>query len=213
MFTKEDLSRIDSRLPEDYDAKAKEFWEYVGVRFSSLGGRLRSLYLESTGVMGKRHLELVKMTDPLQFEVINSAVESGAEVREAEDPELVLETLSWLQRMQEMLAQGRGDGVEDSLKLVGEMLQESLKERDAAVGKAIAETLKEGEAGALIMDMTRQIDLPEDIRVVITCPFRPRDYLNSWLAGLRTRDQAREAEDTKEKKESEEAEEAEEGKG
>lgn len=206
MFTREDLSRIDSRLPEDYDAKAKEFWDYVAVRFSSLGGRLKRLYLESTGVMGKRHLELLKMADPLQFEVVNSAVESGAKVLEAEDPELVLETLSWLQRMQEMLAQGQVEGVEDSLKVVGEMLQESLKERDAAVGKAIAETLKEGEAGALIMDMTRQIELPDDIRVVITCPFRPRDYLNSWLAGLRARDQAREAEEAKETQEAKEPE-------
>jgi hypothetical protein len=43
MFTKDDLSRIDPRLPEDYDDKAKEFWDYVGARFSSLGGRLKRL--------------------------------------------------------------------------------------------------------------------------------------------------------------------------
>ncbi len=204
MFTRDDLSRIDPRLPDDYDSKAKEFWDYVGARFSSLGGRLKRIYLESTGVMGKRHLELLKMSDPLQFEVVNSAVESGAGILEAEDPELVLETLSWLQRMQEMLAAGKGEDTEDSLKMIGEMLQESLKERDAAVSKAIDESLKEGEAGALIMDMSRQIDLPTDIRVVITCPLRPRDYLNSWLAGLRARDQAKAAEESEDKAETKE---------
>lgn len=195
MFTKEDLSRIDPRIPEDYDAKATEFWDYVGARFSSLSGRLRKIYLESTGVMGKRHLELLRISDPLQHGVVSSAVNSGAEVLEAEDPELVLETLSWLQTMQGLLAEGpREDDGDSAVKTIGEFLQESLSERDAAVRSTIDNTLKEGEVGALIMDMSRGIELPSDVRVVITCPFRPRDYLNSWLATLRAKDQAKSTE-------------------
>ena len=181
---------MDPRLPDDYEEKSKEFWNYIDDKFKTVSGKLKKIYLESSGVMGKRHLDMLKTIDPAQYRVINSAIESGAEVMEAESPELVLETLSWMQRIQEILAGGRTEeGDVSAAQNISEMLQESMKERDEYVKDRVESTLQEGEVGALVMDLSREIEFPDDIRVVITCPFRPRDYLNSWLAGLRARDQ------------------------
>ena len=206
MFTREDLSRIDSRLPEDFDDKSEEFWGYVDERFKSISGRLKKIYLESSGVMGKRHLDMLKTVDPPQYDVVNSALDSGAELLEAESPELVLETLSWMQRMQDLLS---GDGADEdkasAVQSMAEMLQESVKERNEWIKNRIESTLQEGEVGALLMDLSREIEFSKDIRVIITCPFRPRDYLNSWLTSLRVKDQmesgeADEKEDSPEEK-------------
>jgi hypothetical protein len=190
MFAREELSRIDPRLPEDYEDKSREFWDYVDERFRTVSGRLKKIYLESSGVMGKRHLEMLKTLDPSQHRVVSSAIESGAEMVEAESPELVLETLSWMQKIQDLVS---GGAVEEEavsvIQNISQMLQDSMKERDEFVKNRIESTLQDGEIGALVMDLTREIDFSDDIRVVITCPFRPRDYLNSWLAGLRARDQ------------------------
>ena len=106
MFAREELSRIDPRLPEDYDDKSKEFWDYADARLKTISGRLKKIYLESSGVMGKRHLEMLKALDPAQHQVVSSAIESGAEMIEAESPELVLETLSWMQKIQELVSGG-----------------------------------------------------------------------------------------------------------
>lgn len=190
MFTKEELIRIDSRTPEDYDQKAKEFWDYAKSRISAVGGRLKKVYLESNGVPGKRQLEMLRISDPIGYEVVKMSLESGAELVEAESPELVLETVSWMQKLQEVLS-GESDDADkaSALQTIGSFLQESMGERDRHVAESIASSLKEGEVGVLFMDLSREINLPADIRVVVTCPFQPRDYLNSWLATLRLKGQ------------------------
>ncbi len=198
MFTKEDLSRMDPRLPEDYDEKAKEFWTYLDTRLSALGVRIKKIYLESIGVAGKRHLDMLGITDPAQHTIVKKLLDSGAELIEAESPELVLETMSWMQRMQDALSPDRGEDM-SAVQAIGEWMQESLRERDEFVGRKVDESLKDGETGALFMDLSRQVELPNDIRVILTCPFQPRDYVNSWLVGLRAKDQAEGAEGRMEK--------------
>lgn len=198
MFTKEDLSRMDPRLPEDYDEKAKEFWTYVESRLSVLGVRIKKIYLESIGVIGKRHLDMLAIADPAQHKVVKELLDSGAELVEAESPELVLETMSWMQRMQDAFSTDRGEDV-SAVQAIGEFMQESLRERDEFVGRKVDESLKEGETGALFMDLSRRIDVPNDVRVILTCPFQPRDYVNSWLVGLRAGDQAEAAESSKQR--------------
>jgi len=198
MFTKEDLLGMDPRLPEDYDEKAKEFWTYVDSRLSALGVRIKKIYLESIGVSGKRHLDMLGIADPAQHRIVKKLLDSGAELIEAESPELVLETMSWMQRIQDSLYAGRGEDTSGVQAMAGWM-QESLRERDEFVGKRVGESLREGETGALFMDLSRRIELPDDIRVIVTCPFQPRDYVNSWLVGLRARDQAEAAKSKREK--------------
>jgi hypothetical protein len=194
MYTRQDLSQLDPRVPEDYEERSKEFWDYVDQRLSAISGRLKKVYLESTGVAGKRHLEMLKVIDPRQHDVVKRAVDAGSELVEAENPELVLETLSWMQKMQELVARG-GEQDASALQAIAELLRESMKERDESVKETIETTLGDGEAGALVMDISREINLAPDIRVVTTCPFQPRDYLESWLATLSARD-AREKEES-----------------
>lgn len=199
MFTKEDLSRIDPRVPPDYEEKATEFWDYVNERVSAMSGRLKKIYLESAGVVGKHHLDMLKVSDPRQYGVVKNALDAGAELVDSENPELVLETFSWMQKMQELLStnQDEKEGMA-TLQTISEFLQESIKERDEFVKKTIETSLKDGELGILFMDMSREIEFSPEIRVVITCPFRPNDYLNSWLAGLRARDRSKAAGEEKE---------------
>jgi len=202
MFTKKDLERIDARIPEDFDEKAREFWGYVEERLSAVSGRLKKVYLESSGVVGKRHMEMLRVTDPRQYEVVKRILDGGAELVEVEAAELVLETISWMQRMQELLSSGE-EGGPTGLQTIGEFLKESMEERDEFVKRRVDETLGEGEVGVMFMDMSRQIEFPSDIRVVITCPFRPHDYLNSWLATLGAKDRAKAAEEKAKSKDEE----------
>jgi hypothetical protein len=195
MFNKEDLERIDPRVPDDLDERSKEFWDYVGERFTAVSGRLKKIYLESSGVTGKRHLEMMKISDPRQYETVKLALDSGAELVEAEDPELVLESLSWMGKMQDLVARGAGgEDLSSLIETVGGFLQESMRERDAFVAEKVSSTLLEGEVGALMFEGSRRLEFASDIRVVTTCPFEPRDYLERWLATLRVRDQPKPSE-------------------
>ncbi len=200
MFTREDLSRIDPRLPDDYDEKAREFWTYVDLRLSALGTKIKKVYMESIGVVGKRHLDMLAIADPAQHKVVKKLLDNGAELVEVESPELVLETMSWMQRMQDALSGSLGQDM-SGVRTIAELMEESLRERDEFVGRKVDESLKDGEVGALFMDLSRRIELPSDIRVIVTCPFQPRDYVNSWLAGLKARERVEAAGSKKEENE------------
>jgi len=186
MFTADEFLRIDPRLPPDLEERRREFWSYVGERISALGSRLKKIYLTSMGVPPKRQLEMLKISDSQMYEVVRRGLEQGAELVDAEDPELVLETISWMQQLQHTLSASGGDKAK--LETVGQFLAESMRERDDYLAKRIAQTLGDGEVGLLILDDSRNVSLPGDIRVITTCPFQPRDYLNSWLATLRLKD-------------------------
>ncbi len=184
------MRSIDPEIPEDFDERSKEFWEYVDERVKAAGSALARIYLESSGVPGKRELNMLKINNPSQHEVVQHAMEQGAEIVQAEDPELVLETMSWMQKLHELSSSSSSrEDLESKLQTISQFLQESMVERNQHVKKRIDETLEEGEMGLLFMDMSRDLDLPKDIRVIITCPFRPHDYLNSWLASLRAKRQ------------------------
>ena len=186
MFTADEFLRIDPRLPPDLDERRREFWSYVEERISALGSRLKKIYLTSVGVPPRKQLEMLRITDPQMYEVVLRGVEQGAELVDAENPELVLETISWMQQLQHSLSASESDKAK--LETVGQFLAESMRERDDYLARRIAQTLGDGEVGLLILDDSRNVSLPGDIRVITTCPFQPRDYLNSWLATLRLKD-------------------------
>lgn len=187
MFTEQEMTRIDPRLPDDYHQRFNEFWKYVEERLYGARHKIRKIYLESTGVTGKRQLDMLKMSNPRQHGIVKTLLDSGSELVQAEDPELVLETMSWMQKMQEMISSGIAEDGSSKIQTIGEFLQESMKERNDFVARRVDETLGDEEVGVLFMDMSRELDLKRDIRMITVCPFRPLDYLNSWLAGLRAR--------------------------
>ena len=187
MFTSTELLEIDPRLPDDLEDRRKEFWNYVSEKVLALGTRVKKIYLSALGVRPNKQLELLKLTDPEMYEVVRKTIEQGAELIEAENPELVLESISWMEQLRGAFSPNGGDKVK--LETLNEFLAESLRERDEYMARRIGETLGEGEVGVLIVDDSRRLHFPEDIRVITTCPFQPRDYLNSWIATLRLRDQ------------------------
>ena len=70
-------------------------------------------------------------------------------------------------------------------RIVLELYEESVRERDDGIESLINESLKDGETGLLSIDSSIKISFPVDVRVVRMCPFDPQDYLNRHLTKVR----------------------------
>jgi hypothetical protein len=179
MYSEEEFVRLSSGVPEDYDERSEEFWSYVEEKLKPLSRQVRRIYLESLDKGGDEGMKAVKaILDGRSLQIVEMLVENGAGLHATEDPVLVLETLSWLEMMEN----------NPDLSVIGEMCQESLKERDNHIAKVIGQTLRDGEIGVIFIEPTHRISFPEDIKIIKMCRFDPSDYLNIWLQKLKLRE-------------------------
>lgn len=176
MFTLEELSKINQDVPDDYEEKSKEFWDYVAEKLKTQR-EVRRLYYDSLTKGDKESaLKFVSDDNAQCYNLVQKFVVEGATLQPTEDPLLLEETSSWIA----MLKEG-----EDSV--TRELLGQNIADRNKHTAKIIDETLKDGETGILFLASDRQISeyLPSDIRVIRVQPFDPADYLKSWLVRLR----------------------------
>lgn len=180
MFTEAELLKINPNLPEDFNAKSKEFWNYVREKLRTQRN-VQRLYLDSfTQNEKEKALEFVKKNYSESLDLILPYTESGAELEVTEDPILVQEAASWASMLQQD---------DETLLATEDMLSKNLIDRDKFVAKRISESLKEGETGLLFVSAGRRTKdhIPSDIRAIKIQPFDPSDYLNSWIATISIR--------------------------
>jgi hypothetical protein len=182
MFTSRELANVDEKLPEDFETKSKEFWDYVDVRLSVLRS-VQKLYYDSLSKDDSEEaLDLIKKNNENCYAIIQKFREAGARLQATEDPLLIEETVSWISMMK--------DNNEEDLA-TEDLLAKNMKERDAYITSRISQTLKEGEIGILFLAPGRQAtdQLPSDVRVIKMQPFDPTDYVNSWLVSKALKDE------------------------
>jgi len=177
MFSKGELEDAGLGVPDDFNDRSKEFWSYVEERLKGLSGRIVKVYIESTHEGGAEGLNTIRVANAELHRIVSWLVDRGAEVTATEDRFLVLETESWSDLARQGVA-----GAEI------EMLERSLKDREAFVAKRIDETLSEREMGVLFTSALQTSSLPSDIRVIRMMPFDPIDYLKTWMITVRLQD-------------------------
>jgi hypothetical protein len=175
MFTRDDLSKINTKLPEDYEAKSEEFWNYVEDKLKTPVS-IQKLYFDSvTKTNLQQATEFIKKTNERASSILEKFRASGAEDQVTEDLILMQETASWARMLND-----------DSSEATQELLTQSIADREKFVAKSIVESLNEGEMALLFLTPGRRTSdyLSSEIRVIKIQPFDPSDYLNSWIVSL-----------------------------
>ena len=172
LYSKDEFFNFCSKIPKDYDAKSKEFWDYVEEKLKPYltRGNIKRIYLESLDKKGDEGLAK-KILDKRGFKIIKMLLDKGGKLHVTEDTNLIQETSSWLALL----------GDNPNLNIMIEMYQESLSERDSYIAKVIDQTLKDNEIGVIIIEPTHRLSLAEDVKVIRMCRFDPSDYLKSFL--------------------------------
>jgi len=180
MYTRREFAELCSEVPEDFEARTREFWGYVRERLKALGGRVRWVYRDGVTEPGEKGLNMLKAADPENFAVVDGLLERGAELQVVEDGLLLAEVKAWM----DMLAQRPTAAVQ-------ELLEASLRDRLDHIATEIERALKDDEVGVLFVDPGLDVDSPNDARVIRMYPFHPKDYLVSSLAKRRAGAQAK----------------------
>jgi hypothetical protein len=177
MFTENELSKINSVLPEDFEQRSKEFWDYVEEKIRTQK-KVERLYFDSltTNDMEKA-LDFMKKSCSKCYELVSKYIQGGAVIEVTEDPILVEEASSWASMLQ---------NDEKTVLATEDMLAKNIIDRDKFMAKRISESLRDGETGILFLSPGRRTSeyLPQEIRAIKIQPFDPADYLNSWVTKI-----------------------------
>ncbi|MFQ6050072.1 MAG: hypothetical protein ACE5K4_00085 [Candidatus Hydrothermarchaeota archaeon] len=176
MYSRNEFERLASKVPEDFEERSNEYWDYVEEKLGPLMKlrRIHKVYHESLCESGDEGLKTLSSFDKRNYSIVKKLIESGAELQTTEDRLLIAETKEWFEQSK-------------SNPLLLELYEESMRERSEHIARIIDQTLKDGETGAIFVDSELKINLPGDIRVIRMCRFDPSDYLNVWLRTLELR--------------------------
>jgi hypothetical protein len=176
MFTENELSKINSVLPEDFEQRSKEFWDYVEEKLRTQP-KVHKLYFDSLTNEKEDALDFVKKSCAKCYELVSKYIQRGAVIEITEDQILVEEASSWASMLQN----------DEKTALASEdMLAKNMVDRDKFIAKRISESLRDGETGILFLSPGRRTSeyLPQEIRAIKIQPFDPADYLNSWVTTI-----------------------------
>jgi hypothetical protein len=185
MFTSDELNALNSTLPEDYQERTKEFWDYIEEKLRNIRN-VQKLYFDSlTTEEQEKALEFIRKNNEKCYVLARKFREAGAKIEATEDPLLVQETISWISMFK------KGDKRDFATE---EMLAKNMVDREKYIAQRISESLFEGETGILFLAPGRKTNeyIPADlVRIIKIQPFDPQDYLNSWLVTLSLKSQLR----------------------
>jgi hypothetical protein len=152
--------------PPGYAEKLKVYWGEVGNHVSNLEarfGKISKVYHESVPLGGEEGLKLVEQLNEKAHRMLRRKCQQGAEFVAFEDMDLLGETMNW-QRCLAVLLSG------PVLQKVSEFYREASRKRYEFMAKRIDETLKDGEAGVLIIGEDHAVQFPSDIQVFYVAP-------------------------------------------
>ena len=200
----EELGRIDRPSAEAYQGKRKlfllplvqaprleakegldileKYWQQAQSQIASLEARLgglRHIYHESLTEGGEEGLKFLEVAELPSKNFVQLKCQAGAVLEPTEDPGLMSETLD-LQRCL-MIPLG-SDSVARRLH---EWFTESTRQRYEHIANRIDATLKEDEAGLLLISERHQVQFPADVEVFYVAPpalDEFRRWLQGWLA-------------------------------
>ncbi len=133
--------------PKEYLEKYDLYWDQVAEQIEGLerAGNISKIYHEAVFLSGEEGLEDIRQLNEKSYQLAKSKSGQGAKLQALEDRDLFNEYTDWLMALSVV---GRSKKVANKIL---EYYREVSDRRDEHVTKQINETLKEGEAGMLIM--------------------------------------------------------------
>ena len=174
--------------------KVFKYWDQVESQLTALElklGAVKRLYHELVPVGGDEGCKVIEELNSTSYGIVKARVDRGAELHALEDTDLLTESMDWTK----CLAVGlQNQKVFDK---VYESYVEAHKKRNEHIAKMINDTLKEGEAGILLMREGHQVQFPADIEVFYVSP-PELDEIKRWLRSREMEEEKPEAEGPKE---------------
>jgi len=152
--------------PPGYAEKVEAYWAEVGNHVRSLEarfGKIGKVYHESVPLGGEEGLKLVEQLNEKAHKMLRRKCQQGAEFVALEDSALFEQTMDW-RRCLAVLLNG------PVLRKVSELYQAASRKRYELMAKRIDETLKDEEAGVLIIGEDHAVQFPSDIQVFYVAP-------------------------------------------
>lgn len=152
--------------PPGYAEKLEAYWREVGTHVRNLEarfGKIGKVYHESVPLGGEEGLKLVEQLNEKAHRMLRRKCQQRAEFVALEDRDLFGETMDW-QRCLAVVLSG------PVLRKVSEFYREASRKRYELMAKRIDETLKDEEAGVLIIGEDHAVQFPPDIQVFYVAP-------------------------------------------
>ncbi|MBG7616995.1 MAG: hypothetical protein IZT57_01320 [Chloroflexi bacterium] len=165
------------KMGPDYADKCQRYWGQVEEQLSNLEdkiGYISKVFHEAVADSGKVGLDIMLQISPDSHRISSARLERGASLEKTEDKELVLESTDWERIFMVGFTSQKVAGI------VTDAYISATRSRYESIVKAIAESLKEGEAGVLFVREGHMIQFPEDIEVFSVSP-PALDELTRWL--------------------------------
>lgn len=152
--------------PPGYAEKLEAYWTEVGNHIRNLEarfGKIGKVYHESVPLDGEEGLKLVEQFNEKVHRMLRRKCQQGAEFVALEDRALFEETMDWRRCLAVVLSG-------PVLRKVSEFHQKANRRRYELMAKRIDETLKDEEAGVLIIGEDHAVQFPPDIQVFYVAP-------------------------------------------
>ena len=171
---------------EMHTVVVRSFWESIASYLSSLDASLVKVYqagMAADGETGRRVMEEAADRGSINYQLIRDMVRRGAELRNTEDPALLLQEHEGIRTALQQNSATQDQQTAESGQLQRDRL---LEQRDAFIAANISATLREGELGVLFLGASHNVvsRLARDIRVqAIKDPELVMAYFAELLAG------------------------------
>jgi len=167
---------------DEYKEKRSRYWQQVTEQLANLAskiGQVNRIYHESIFQSGEDGMKTMERLNPSSYQLAKTQCDNGAILEAVEERELFEEAMDW-QRC--LLLGFISNKVANK---VAEFYAEATKQRNEFMATKISETLKDNEAGLLLIREGHSVQFPNDIEVFSIFP-PALDEIHRWY-----RDQAR----------------------
>jgi hypothetical protein len=152
--------------PPEYGEKLEAYWGEVGNHVRNLEarfGKISKVYHESVPLGGEEGLKLVEQLNEKAHRMLRRKCQQGGKFVTLEDRDLFEETMDWRRCLAVVLSG-------PVLRKVSDFYREASRKRYELMAKRIDETLKDEEAGVLIIGEDHAVQFPSDIQVFYVSP-------------------------------------------
>lgn len=163
--------------PEEYLEKFDKYWEQVEKQIAELElklGKVNRIYHELVPTADKAGSDVIKEISDRGYKIVQTCLESGAQLEAIEEGELLTEFMDWSRCLLIGLQN------QNVMSKVYESYLEAGKKRNEYIAGKIDETLKKDEIGMLFMRENHQVQFPVDIQVIYIAP-PALDEIKRWL--------------------------------
>ena len=163
--------------PTDLLEKINRYWNQVEEQVTNLEiklGKVSKVYHELVPIGGEEGVKGIEELNKGGYRITKGRLDKGAEFQPIEEGELLAEFMDWNRCM------AVGLHSQKAITVVYESYMQVHKKRNTHIAKQIDDTLKDGEAGILLMREGHQIQFPANIQVFYVAP-PGLDEIKRWL--------------------------------